>query len=310
MSESKKAVKLVNSTDFLPLGKTSVFVKKMIDEAQLEYSLPTVEQRDELILKVTKYLLSDNVVTSGMERKQQWEDGWLENLNEYVETRNLKSLVPKYFDKYQVQRLNGKFIIPQCNDFEIKLVGLFQYMVFERYLKNAEAIYEFGSGTGHNLLRVREINSAASLYSMEWARSGVDLIKLVAEDLNDSKLYGTVFDNFNPNFDLSLDSNSSIYTFAALEQLGENTDNLIKYWITNKPKIVVNVEPMSEPLDDGELLQYLSIKYFEKRNYLKNYVSKLKDLESAGIIKIHDVIRTGVGNMFIEGYSIIVWSPL
>ena len=78
---------------------------------------------------------------------------------------------------------------------------------------------------------------------------------------------------FNPNFDIKLNPNSSIYTFAALEQLGENTDNLINYWIANKASIIVNVEPMSETLNDDELLQYLSIKYFEKRAYLKNYIN-------------------------------------
>ena len=47
---------------------------------------------------------------------------------------------------------------------------------------------------------------------------------------------------------------SSVYTFASLEQLGSNTGDLINYWITNKASIVVNIEPMSEPLDDNELL--------------------------------------------------------
>ena len=171
-------------------------------------------------------------------------------------------------------------------------------------------MYEFGAGTGHNLLRVREVNKDAGLHSMEWAKSGVEIIKNVAKDLNDNNLYGTVFDNFNPDFDIKLQPNSSIYTFAALEQLGASTDSLIDYWMANKASIIVNIEPMSEPLDDNELLQYLSISYFKKRGYLDGYISKLKCLEKKGKVVIHEIIRTGVGSLFIEGYSIISWSPV
>ena len=92
--------------------------------------------------------------------------------------------------------------------------------------------------------------------------------------------------------------------------MGDKTDDLIKYWTDNKAAVIVNIEPMAEPLDDNELLQYLSSQYFKKRGYLKNYINKLKTLEEEGEIIIHDIIRTGVGSLFIEGYSIIAWSPI
>ena len=300
----------VKESDFSSLGEISPFVSDKIQEFELKYSMPTKEQRDEVLLKLLKYLLSDHVVVAGSHRKNQWEDGWSENLNEYLDSKDLNTIVPKYFGKYKIQRLNGEFIVPQSDNFEIGLVSIFQYIIFEKYFNKSKDVYEFGAGTGHNLLRVREINKDARLHSMEWAKSGVEIIKNVSKDLNDNHLYGTVFDNFNPDFDVKLHPNSSIYTFAALEQLGDNTDDLINYWITNKASIIVNIEPMSEPLDDGELLQYLSIKYFEKRGYLKNYINKLKALEKEGKVIIHDVTRTGVGSLFIEGYSIVAWSPI
>ena len=201
-------------------------------------------------------------------------------------------------------------IIPQCDNFEIGMVRIFQYIIFEKYFKNTENVYEFGAGTGHNLLRLREVNKNASLYSMEWAKSGVEIINTVAKNLNDSKILGIFFNNFIPDYNIKLQPDSSVYTFAALEQLGDNTDNLINYWITNKASIVVNIEPMAEPLDENELLQYLSIKYFEKRGYLKNYIKKIKLLEEEGRVIIHDITRTGIGSLFVEGYSIIVWSPV
>ena len=272
--------------------------------------MPNKKQRDDLILKIVKYLISQDPVISGAHRKNQWEEGWEENLNEYLKTRELYSIIPKYFDKYKVQRLGGDFIIPESDNFEVRLVSIFQYIIFEKFFKKATHVYEFGAGTGHNLLRLREVNKSASLYSMEWTNSGIEIIKHVAVDMNDNKLYGTVFDNFNPNYDIKLQKNSFIYTFAALEQLGSSTDKLIAYWMSNNPSLIVNIEPMSEPLDDNELLQYLSIKYFKKRRYLEGYVTKLRDLERKGMVVIHDIIRTGVGSLYIEGYSVVAWSPV
>jgi hypothetical protein len=310
MSNSRENLINVEGKDFANLGKLSPFVNNKIQEINLKYLLPSKQQRDDILLKLVKYLLSDDVVIAGSHRKKQWEDGWLENLNDYLNSRDLNSIVPKYFDKYKIQRLNGKFIVPQSDNFEVGLVSIFQYIIFEKYFKESKNVYEFGAGTGHNLLRVREVNKSANLYSMEWAKSGVEIIKNVAKDLNDNNLYGTVFDNFNPDFGIKLQPNSSIYTFAALEQLGSGTDSLIDYWMVNKASIIVNIEPMSEPLDDNELLQYLSIKYFEKRGYLKDYINKLKSLEREGKVVIHDIVRTGIGSLFIEGYSIISWSPV
>jgi hypothetical protein len=310
MSNTRGNLQNLEEKDFASLGVPSTFVSNKIQEINLKYLFPSKEQRDEIILKLVQYLLSDDVVVSGSHRKIQWEDGWLENLNEYLSSRDLNSIIPKYFDKYKIQRLGGEFILPQSDGFEIGLVSIFQYIIFEKYFKEAKNIYEFGAGTGHNLLRLREVNKSAALYAMEWAKSGVEIIQNVAKDLNDSKLYGAVFDNFNPDFDIKLHPNASIYTFAALEQLGEKTDNLIDYWVTNKASIIVNIEPMSEPLDDHELLQYLSIKYFERRGYLKNYITKLKSLERDGKVVIHEIVRTGIGSLFIEGYSIISWSPV
>jgi hypothetical protein len=296
--------------DFSSLGFDSNFIKEKIDLYNLSYRFMSLEERDEVILIILKFLNSHDVVVSGIHRKNQWENGWAENLNAYRETRELKSIIPKYFGKYKIQRLNGKLIIPKEDNFEIKLVSLFQYLVFEKYFKLLDCIYEFGAGTGHNLLRMREINPNALLYSMEWTESGVDLLNSVAKDLNDSNLKSVLFDNFEPDENISLSRDAGVYTFASLEQLGDNSDRIINYWMKNKPSIIVNIEPMAEPLDDSELLQYLSIQYFNKRRYLKDYIVKLKELEKQGKIIIHEIIRTGIGSYYIEGYSIVAWSPI
>ena len=60
----------------------------------------------------------------------------------------------------------------------------------------------------------------------------------------------------------------------------------------------------------GNLVDYLSILYFKKRNYLSGFLLKLRELEEAGKIKIHMAKRTFIGSLYIEGYSVIAWSPV
>ena len=69
------------------------------------------------------------------------------------------------------------------------------------------------------------------------------------------------------------------------------------------------MEPITELLPQNQLLSYLSTKYFQKRNYLNGYLSFLKAREKEGTIEIHHTSRMPFGSFFIEGYSLIVWSP-
>ena len=292
---------------FNPLSK---FFKRKLSDFSLSYKIPTKKERDALLNEIIEFLNNENTTVSGKHRKNQWENGWNENLLEFQKTKELEALIPKYFNKFKIQRLNGDFIFPVENNFEIKIVSLFQYAIFNKYFKNEKVIYEFGAGTGHNLLRLREINKNAKLYAFEWTNSGVKLINLVANFLNDNYIKGIKFDNFNPKFSIKLEKNSSIYTFAALEQLGNNFTKFLDYILINKPKFIVNVEPLNETLDNKDLLQNLSIKYFKKRNYLNNYVLHLKSLEKQKKVKIMDTYRTGLGSKYIEGYSIVVWKPV
>jgi hypothetical protein len=308
---TKKNQKLTNisKNDFSFIKDFPKYIEDKLNELDLKYRFPNNKERDEAILENIKYLIEEEPVVAGDDRINIWENGWSENLEEYKETGDLLSIAPKYLGKHKIQRLNGKFIIPESENFEIHLVSIFQLIIFDKYLKEYSNIYEFGAGTGHNLLRVRSINKNANLYSMEWTKAGVDLINYVAKDLNDDKLFGILFDNTKPNYDIKLGLNSAVYTFAALEQLGDRTDKIIDYWLTNKPAIIINIEPMREVLDNNELLQYLSSQYCKKRGYIKSYTQKLKSLENKGLVKVHEIIKPNMGGLFIDNYSIVIWSP-
>ncbi len=159
------------------------------------------------------------------------------------------------------------------------LLSILQYWIFEKYLKDFPTIYEFGCGTGHNLLRLRELNKKAILWGLDWAKSSQKLINGVAKALNDNALKAHHFDYFNPNYDFKLDPHGAVYTFASLEQTCKNYKKFVSYLLKNKPSLCVNIEPTGETLDQNNLLDSLSIQYFKKRKYLDGYIGYLKELE-------------------------------
>ena len=84
----------------------------------------------------------------------------------------------------------------------------------------------------------------------------------------------------------------------------------IDFLLEKKPEICLHIEPIAELLNEENLVDYLSILYFKKRNYLSGFLLKLRELEEAGKIKIHMAKRTFIGSLYIEGYSVIAWSPV
>ena len=288
--------------------KLSKFLVSKINEFKLDYEELGNTERDNEIIAIINFLLSEYVVYAGEHRFNDWDNGWGENLIDFEKTRSVNSLIPRYFGKYKTNRLNQKFVRSNDPSFEVKMLSLLQYWLFEKYFKDSETIYEFGCGTGHNLLRAREINNKAKLWGLDWAPSSQKLLNGISK-LVDSNLFSHNFDYYNPDENFKLDKNSCVFTFASLEQTGSNYKNFINYLIKNKPSLCLHIEPTSETLDENNLLDFLSIKYFNKRNYLNGFINHLKELETQNLLEILDVKRSFIGSYFIDGYSIIVWRP-
>jgi trans-aconitate methyltransferase len=173
-----------------------------------------------------------------------------------------------------------------------------------------KSFYEFGCGTGHNLIRAREQFPELDLWGLDWARSSQELINKIALDTGDKKLHSHHFDYFNPDSEIRLDSNAAVFTIASLEQTGEDFIKFIDYLLANEPQIVVHVEPIGEMLNPRNLLDNLSVRYFRKRRYLNGLATHLEDLASQGRIEIVQKQRSFVGSFYIDGYSIIAWRPV
>jgi len=290
--------------------KLSLRVKNRIKKYGLKYADITLDQRDACLQNIISVLLSEDLMCSGKHRKQQWEKGWSQNLDEMSGNNSASAIVPHYFGKYQINRLRQKFIQPVSKNFEYNMLGVILDWLFDKYLRGYENIYEFGCGTGHNLVRLRSFYPDANLWGFDWAKSSQTLINKYAVINSDKRLFAHKFDYFAPDFNLKLKNKAAIYTVASLEQIGSKYHAFVDYLLKNKPGICVHIEPVAELLDQENLMDYLSISYFKKRKYLCGYLSYLKDLELKGKVKIIKAKRTHIGSFFIEGYSIIIWTPL
>jgi len=294
-------------------SKISNFIAKKINKAKLVYSPLTTKERDGVILKITNILLDNSIPFSGEHRKNQWEKGWEENLLEYKKEQNSISLVPKYYykykdSKYKIGKINGEFFKFISPNFDFETAGIIVYWAIETYLKNVTNIFDFGCGTGHNLLKMREVNKTANITGLDWVSSSQKTVRQIAKNYNDKKMFARKFDYFNPDYSLKLPQKSGIFTMESLEQTGNNYKKFIDYVLKNRPEIVVNIEPITELLDENKLVDNLTIKYARKRNYLNGYLDYLRKLEKQGKIKVHKAKRTYIGDTFNESKSIIVWS--
>ena len=308
-----REVRCLEARDFeLAFGESlSSYVVDRINEYSFLYSEFSQGEIEELYIRIIDALLDPDLMKSGEHRLDQWELGWGENLELFLkDPRNVEHIVPKYFNKYGAVRWRGKLIQPVSEKFEYHSLAIILDWIFDKYMRQSSAVYEFGCGTGHNLLGVRRVNKHATLWGLDWASASQKIIKRMSEVGVDQDINSHQFDYFNPDYSFELLDNSTVYTVASLEQVGANWDKFVQYLLDKKPKICVHIEPIGELLSSSKLIDNLSIKYFKKRNYLDGFLDGLRKLEARGRLKIHEAQRTNIGSLFIEGYSVVVWSPI
>lgn len=261
----------------------------------MRYKLLNKPETDRVVIDIIERLL-DTSVPNTSSAKERFEKGWNENVK-------AGDIIPRYFGKYRVNRLNGKFVIGFEKNYEVKMLHSIVKELTWKYMNDVKDIYEFGCGTGHNLVEVKKICKNATLHGFDWTASSNKLVQKLGFDAK-------LFDFFEPDYSIGLKTDSVVYTVAALEQTHTRFERFIGYLLRNKPKLVINIEPIPELLDPNNLLDYLSIKYMQKRKYLTGYLDTLRGLEKQGKLQILEERRSGIGSMFIDGYSVVVWKPL
>ncbi len=306
MSESNLSVRDFETVFGEPL---TPFVAEKIGSYSFQYR---TLQEDELAgcwQRADSTLKSNSIVRAGAHRYDDWEKGWTENAEAMKSTQDMNHLLPRYFHKIDIVRWKQEWIKPLTQRFEYEMFAALQYWIFDKYLRNCGAVYEFGCGTGHNLLRAMEVNPHAKFWGLDWTKASQDVISTLQEKGLEN-IFAHRFNFFEPDYAFDFETNSVAMTIASLEQTGQNFRPFIQYLLDKKPSLVIHIEPIAELLDESHPLDKLSIEYFRKRNYLDGLLSFLEKLESDGKIQILRKSRSWIGSFFIEGYSVIVWRPL
>lgn len=284
--------------------------KKLIAEKDFSYEVMAGKERDDLLLQILKRIESDQQIIGAKERQDIWHDGWAENLDDFIKSgNNLKSLVPKFIRPAQVIRFNQDYIKPANPYFELDYLTVFRTWLFQKYFREVESVYEFGCGTGFNLVALAEIYPQKSLYGSDFVKSSCDLVNKIAEAYK-LNLKGRVFDMINPDENFKLNINSAIFTIGAIEQLASKFEAFLQYLLKQSPKICVHVEPTIELYDENNLVDHLAIRFQGKRGYTHNFLPRLKELEKEKKIEILKIKRLYFGSLYMEGYNLMIWRPV
>ena len=288
----------------------SDYLADRIEKYEFDFRMLSSDERDSCIRKVVEVLTTQDLVKAGDARLGQWESGWGAHLKNLEQGFDISAITPGYFGKYPIVRWQQEYIAPVARDFEYKSFSVIQDWLFDKFFRDAPAVYEFGCGTGHNLFRARDVNPTAELWGLDWTEASQQVIARVKELGGDDNIFGRRFNLVEPDASFDLKHGACIYTAASLEQIGNRFEPFIEYLLAQKPKICVHIEPMGEFLDESNLLDYLSLQYFKQRNYLTGFVDYLGALAQKGRIRILEARRTSIGSFLIDGYSVVVWSPV
>jgi len=284
-------------------------VREYFEGLELSYVPVTDVEESSILMNCFDVLLNQELKVAGNHRKQDWETGWGENLSEFMNSRDLVSLVPRYFGNKQIARLNQRFIRPVSSHFEAHMLSLLIRLVASKHLTGKTHIAEFGCGSGANLVDLRAVNQEAILTGLDWSLSSQALVGAAAEEIGDNKIHARNFDFFSPDYEFLLGNKSAVITVAALEQVGSNFRKFLDFVLQAKPDVCIHLEPIGELLDRQNIFDFLSLQYFQRRGYLSGYLTELRRLEARGEVTICEARRTFTGSQFIEGHSLVVWAP-
>lgn len=307
-------IKQLESSDFARLfGTTSYdfteYTREFIAKTNFKYRTLDKRERDAVILDILKRIDSDNMERAGEIRKKSWEKGWSENLERFINSGyDVSALVPKYVRPNQILRLYRDYVMPFDENMEFNFFTVLRLWLFHKYLKNVDAIYEFGCGTGYNLALMDDLFHGKKLYGLDWSESAMQILDLLRK-IHGMEIQGHLFDMYHPDPDLKLAENSAVITIGALEQLGSNNQEFINFLINKNPEFCIHLEPIYEFYDENYLVDYLAARFHKMRNYLSNFLPTLQALEQENKIKIIETNRMYFGSMFHDGWSLTVWKP-
>ena len=155
--------------------------KTLISSLDFRYEDIKGEKLESLILSILKRIDEDKQIIGAKDRTEVWSKGWQENLDQFLVNDNDESLVPKFIRPNQPLRLNGKYVMPADSQFELNFVKVWRHWLLEEYFSEVDNIFEFGCGTGFNLVAASEIFPNKKLFGSDFVQPAVDLVNANAK---------------------------------------------------------------------------------------------------------------------------------
>jgi len=282
--------------------------KEILKSRDFRYRRLEGAQRDEVFRRIILRIESGELWVSGEDKKHIWEKGWNENLEEYEKSKDVFNLMPKFLQSKKVLRLGREYIEPKSQNFEFDVIDIYRRWIFQKYLSDVNAIYEFGCGSCQHLPILVELFPDKEIHGLDWADASIKIIDKLVHDKG-WKLQGHTFNLFAPDDNLTPTKNSGIITLGTMEQLGRNFEPFMQFLMNKEPAVVCHIESMMELYDENILSDCLAKIYDRKRNYLDGYLDRLRELEKERRIEIMELRRVYFGSMFHDSYSLAVWRP-
>ena len=273
----------------------------------LEYEVLHNDERDKVIKSVLDKINLKSLRVSGENNNEVWEKGWGEILEEISENFHPDKIMPQYFDHHNIMRFDGNYIKAISDNFVYKYDQIIRKIIIKKYIKTKKLI-EIGCGTGSGtLLAANLLNRDIKLTASDWATKSQLIVDKISE-YTKRPIKSVQFNMLDlQGWDqLCVDKDSTIISFHALEQLGDNYILLLNKLAVQKI-LCIHLEPIVELYDKGNLYDELAKIYHKKRNYLGSYLSDIKRLEKHGKAKIIKEQRISFGDRYHEAYSLIIW---
>lgn len=294
----------------VPCGRLPASIQERICGVDFRYESLTPAERDAVILRVLQRVDSGELSRVGAHRKDVWEKGWEENLEAFSRKGfALESLVPRFVRPEVIVRLNQDYVRALNAEFEFHFHDVIRRWLFLEFMADADSVYEFGSGSAYNLVSFSEEDRRGMRFvGLDWADSAVRLANLIGQN-HKINLTGRHFDLFHPDAALDIGPEDAALTFCALEQVGVQHEEFLRFLLRKRPRICVHMEPLVDLYDPNNLVDYLAIRFHTYRHYLSSFLPRLRELEQEKQIEILKVQRLQFGSIYHEGYSLVVWRP-
>jgi hypothetical protein len=294
------------------VSQLKLFNDENIKYAGSDFELKKIEgvERDSLILEIINTIYHRPLKESGEHRQTEWELGWGENLEKLKVSKDASALLPGYFSVNSICRVGSELYRANSPAVEPSLLRVLQIDLLKKFSANASHVYEFGCGSANNLFNIREAIPEVEITGLDWAVSSQEIISKIIEKGLLDRVASKNFNFFLPDYSFDLLLGSTVLTCASLEQIGDKWEVFLKYLLDKSPKIVINIEPISELLDSENLLDYLSCEYGRRRKYLHGFYGGLLYLAKEKKINILHSSGSRLGSKYINGYSIVVWEIL